>query len=47
MSQYHSPWPDELKISENLFEMSDLFSSLLIFKIIKTILNTFYLLFTR
>jgi hypothetical protein len=30
---------------ENWFEMSDLFSSLLIFTTIKTILSTFFLLF--
>jgi hypothetical protein len=29
-------------LRENLFEMSDLFSSLLIFTIIKTILSTFF-----
>ena len=32
-------------IRENRFEMSGLFSSLLIFTIIKTILSTFFLLF--
>ena len=32
-------------LRENLFEMSDLFSSLLIFTIIKTMLSTFSLLF--
>ena len=32
-------------LRENWFEMSDLFSSLLIFTIIKTILSTFFLLF--
>jgi hypothetical protein len=32
-------------LRENWFEMTDLFSSLLIFTIIKTILSTFFLLF--
>jgi hypothetical protein len=33
----------EKNLRENWFEMSDLFSSLLIFTIIKTILSTFFL----
>ena len=36
---------EKLFLRENWFEMSDLFSSLLIFTIIKTLLSTFFLLF--